>query len=256
MATSDTSCRNGLFLITMYLLPAAFGLSVAQTQADGIMGLLRPFVPAMVRQSECGDIADPFCESCDGGDRCSCPTCRSSGCPNPLRRHRWSHSVIWLNKPHSYTYFQPMTPYHQPGFGVHRTCWRTIPAEPCESPVPSCPPIPLKPADENLKPADENLNPAEENLNPAVGDTEAQADEPPIPSELPYDPQETLLSIPPEEEESARQFKTDESGFVKHQVYETTEAIEFRQDMLHANWVPWLYTVSESDRHASQSSSP
>ena len=247
MTTSDTSCRSGLFLITTYLLPAAFGLPVAQTQADGIMGLLRPFVPAMVRQSECGDIADPFCESCDGGDRYNCPTCRSSGCPNPVRRHRWSHSVIWLNKPHSYTYFQPVTPYHQPGFGVHRTCWRTIPAEPCEFPVPSCPTIPLKPAEGKL-------NPAEENLNSAEGDTEVQADAPPIPSELPYDPQETLLSIPPEE--SARQFQTDESGFVKHQVYETTEAIEFRQDMLHANWVPWLYTVSEPGRHASRSSSP
>ncbi len=226
MTTSDRSRRNGLVLFAAYLLPVALGMPVAQIHANGIIGFLRPLIPAALRRSECGEESAEIADSVGGSSRCKtscdCPTCRRSSYTNPLwRRYRWSHSVIWLNKPHSYTSFQPVTPYHQPTFGVHQTCWATVTPEPC--------PIPFSGSPGNT-------------VDPLSGNMEAQPYRPPVRAERPYESKGDIAPSLPTKE-SASQSDADDSGFVRHQTSETTEAIEFHQNKLHANWVPWLFVV-------------
>ena len=226
MTTSNQSRRYGLLLIAAYLLPVALGMPVSQLPADGILGLFRPLMPSALRHSECGDgcaeTADTFGTTSGRKTSCDCPACRRTSWTNaPSRRYRWSHNVIWLNKPHSYTSFQPVTPYHQPTFGVHQACWGSITPEPC--------PVPFSRSSVNT-------------VEPFSGDTEFRPDRPPVHTKRPYESeQEIEPSLPANE--SAGRSDADDSGFVKHQMSETAEAIEFHQNKLHANWVPWLFVV-------------
>lgn len=137
--------------------------SLTEARADGILGFFRP---KAVKPTEC---AQGIGKTSGDRSNCDCEICRSAQPPwSPLRRYLFSHNAMWLRNPHSYTAFRACPPYHQPTFGVHQTCWRTIPEAPC-----------LYPVDAAISDAD----------HPSSSEIEFQALPPVVPEGIPSEPE-------------------------------------------------------------------